>query len=458
MKAINVLSRKVASMIACLTILTLIAGCDKDSPILPVSVAGIEQLKQTVYADETSGKSNMGITTAGPWISRIMAKAQTRAEVPDWISISPDHGDKAGSYTIAITLVPNFTGADRTANITISCNGSDIVATVTQRATKADGSQMSVMIMTATVTAGETFRMLLSGSGTATVDWGDGDSENVTLREYDAADGYFTPHTYAASGSRTIKISGAMVTGLDCNNSRLTALDVSKNTALTYLNCDHNQLTALDVSKNTALEYLECINNRLTALDVSKNTKLEHLECLFNNLNTLDVSKNTALTYLSCENNRLTALDVSKNTALTVLYFYRNQLTALDVSKNTALEYLNCGYNQLTALDVSKNTALTVLDCNRNQLTALDVSKNTAIEYLYCSNNQLTALDVSKNTAIEYLYCRYNQLTAVALNALFGTLHSNTGNKYIGIDGNPGTSGCNKAIATQKGWTVSDDN
>jgi hypothetical protein len=216
---------------------------------------------------------------------------------------------------------------------------------------------MSVMTMTATVTAGETFSMYLTGSGTATVDWGDGNSENVTLREYvededeEEDEEYLIPHTYAASGSRTIKITGAMVAGLDCYDNQLTALDVSKNTALTMLGCGKNPLTALDVSKNT---------------------KLEHLNCIFNNLNTLDVSKNTELVRLWCEGNNLNNLDVSKNTAL------------------TSLE------------------------------------------------------------------CYYNQLNAAALDALFGTLHSNTGYKYIGISGNPGTSGCNKAIAEQRGWTVSD--
>jgi len=43
------------------------------------------------------------------------------------------------------------------------------------------------------------------------------------------------------------------------------------------------------------------------------------------------------------------------------------------------------------------------------------------------------------------------------LNALFGTLHSNTIEwwmKYIDITGNPGTATCNQSIAMSKGWTV----
>jgi hypothetical protein len=48
---------------------------------------------------------------------------------------------------------------------------------------------------------------------------------------------------------------------------------------------------------------------------------------------------------------------------------------------------------------------------------------------------------------------------ADALNALFNTLHSNSGSKTIYIHNNPketatGTNGCTKGIATGKGWVV----
>ena len=204
------------------------------------------------------------------------------------------------------------------------------------------------------------------------------------------------------------------LTYLDCHDNQLTTLDVSKNTALAHLSCWNNQLTALDVSKNTALTYLSCGSSKLTALNVSGATALSELYCQISQLTTLDVSKNTALTTLDCESNQLTTLDVSKNTALTKLWCYLNKLTTLDVSKNTALTELVCNYNQLTTLDVSKNTTLTELDCRNNQLTTLDVSKNTTLTYLDCRNNKkLTTLDVSKNTALTYLDCHDNQLTTL---------------------------------------------
>jgi hypothetical protein len=52
--------------------------------------------------------------------------------------------------------------------------------------------------------------------------------------------------------SQTVTITGDVVL-LDCNNNSLTALDVSKNTALVWALLLRQHLTSLDVSKNTAL-------------------------------------------------------------------------------------------------------------------------------------------------------------------------------------------------------------
>jgi len=105
-------------------------------------------------------------------------------------------------------------------------------------------------------------------------------------------------------------------------------------------------------------------------------------------------------------------------------------------------------------LDVSKNTALTTLVVYCNKLRSLDVSKNTALTTLVVHGGQLTSLDVSKNTALTTLGVFSNQLTSSALNTLFGTLHSNVGEKTINISNNPGAADCDRSIAERKGWTV----
>ena len=262
-----------------------------------------------------------------------------------------------------------------------------------------------------------------------TIDWGDGtiqEYKTVLYKYYDEEEypetiRYGTDeseHEYSNDNPHTITIKGN-ISGLWCMYNELTSLDVSKNTKLTYLDCEHNSLTSLDVSKNTALI---------------------ELWCEYNNLSSLDVSKNTALTRLKC---------------------IGNELTSLDVSKNTALTNLKCEYNNLSSLDVSKNTALTELWCSGNELTSLDVSKNTALTELGCSLNELTSLDVSKNTKLIGLRCYNNKLTSSALNKIFGDLPQ--GKEFdiypyqsrITIGGNPGTDTCDRSIAENKGWKVS---
>jgi Leucine-rich repeat (LRR) protein len=349
----------------------------------------------------------------------------------------------------------------------------------------------SSMTMTTDATI---IRLGLAGTGDIIIDWGDETSNTTATLTYDLTN---YSHNYSGSSTHTITIIGENVTGfscygnqltsldvsncraltqLYCDNNQLTSLDVSNNSALTYLSCYGNQLTSLDVSNNSALTDLSCSRNQLTSLDVSKNNALEGLQCNNNLLTIVDLSNNTALRSLSCDNNQLTSLDVSKNnaleglqcnnnpltsldvsnnTALTFLSCDNNQLTSLDVSKNNALEMLQCNNNPLTSLDVSNNTALTFLSCFRNQLRSLDVSKNNALEMLQCDNNQLTNLNVSNNTALRSLSCDNNQLTSAELDALFGTLNSSTiWGKTISIYNNPGTSSCNRCIATNKGWTL----
>jgi hypothetical protein len=157
----------------------------------------------------------------------------------------------------------------------------------------------SVMTMT---TSSDNVKIYLAGSGTVTIDWGDG-SEIVTsaLKEYKSRWFHIKneySYGYTSESSRTITITGENITHIGCNG-KLTNLDVSQNTELTYLECRFCQLTSLDVSKNTKLSRLICQGNQLTSLDVSNNTVLTGLDCSMNMLKNLDVSNNTALTRLS---------------------------------------------------------------------------------------------------------------------------------------------------------------
>ena len=111
--------------------------------------------------------------------------------------------------------------------------------------------------------------------------------------------------------SQTVTIRGD-VTELDCRESQLTSLDVSKNTALKILACQDNQLTSLDVSKNTALEILACQDNQLKSLDLPKHIALTKLLCSNNKLTSLNVSGCTRLTFIMCTNNYIKGKAMTK--------------------------------------------------------------------------------------------------------------------------------------------------
>ena len=106
----------------------------------------------------------------------------------------------------------------------------------------------------------------LGGSGTATIDWGDG----LKVRTINLVPVGDEKHPtslirvfkrYSDTSAHTITITGSGITFVGCNGSNLTALDVSQNPALTRLDCRNNQLTELDVSQNAALTQLKCYKN-----------------------------------------------------------------------------------------------------------------------------------------------------------------------------------------------------
>lgn len=121
-------------------------SCDKNDDGEPtaITVPNQTELEQTVYADQTTGKSGVTFTTAGAWTSTISETSPTRSNKttsPEWISIDPASGDKAGSYTISISLSKNLTGAKRSATITIVCGGERITINITQEATTEEGKE-----------------------------------------------------------------------------------------------------------------------------------------------------------------------------------------------------------------------------------------------------------------------------------------------------------------------------
>ena len=336
-----------------LAILAL-TGCKKDDDASCPGNLTIEQTEYTLDADEER-TATVAFTAAADWtLSVVYDDAESSA---NWLSVTPMSGT-AGEQTVELSATRNFRASARTAYADLACGGQSVRLTVTQTAASGDTDF--------TAQFDEAFAKELQKQGIIA------DADNITpedmekiaaITSLDVAGSYDNPGTLTSL--RGIEYFESLEE-LFCLYNQLTALDVSRNTALTELRCDYNQLTSLDVSRNTALTYLDCNNNQLTELDVSRNTALTELDCSGNPLTTLDISMNTALTKLYCAINELTTLDVSRNTALTELNCANNELTTLDVSQNTALTVLSCFSNELPSLNISRNRALTKFDCSYN--------------------------------------------------------------------------------------------
>ena len=336
-----------------LAILAL-TGCKKDDDASRPGNLTIEQTEYTLDADEER-TATVAFTAAADWtLSVVYDDAESSA---NWLSVTPMSGT-AGEQTVELSATRNFRASARTAYADLACGEQSVRLTVTQTAASGDTDF--------TAQFDEAFAKELQKQGIIA------DAGNITpedmekiaaITSLDVAGSYDNPGTLTSL--RGIEYFESLEE-LFCLYNQLTALDVSRNTALTELRCDYNQLTSLDVSRNTALTYLDCNNNQLTELDVSRNTALTELDCSGNPLTTLDISMNTALTKLYCAINELTTLDVSRNTALTELNCANNELTTLDVSQNTALTVLSCFSNELPSLNISRNRALTKFDCSYN--------------------------------------------------------------------------------------------
>lgn len=140
------MKKTLRTSLAALLLLCSFVACssdDKDEVDQSIQLASNQQLTQNVYADDEKGASVVSFTTKGAWVSSIennTVKAATDSiSQTDWVSITPDSGNKADKYDVAINLKPNYTGAKRSAKIIINCDGDKVEINVTQDAVTQDG-------------------------------------------------------------------------------------------------------------------------------------------------------------------------------------------------------------------------------------------------------------------------------------------------------------------------------
>lgn len=173
---------------------------------------------------------------------------------------------------------------------------------------------------------------------TVTVDWGDGNIENV-IPQKDSDTRIACSHIYSDYHSHVIVIRGS-----------------SK--ALLYISSDRNLLTDFKSYRNSNLSYLSVSYNRLQILNVPPNTVVTNLGCAYNDIKELDMTQYPSVVYLSCEQNPLSMLDVSKNADLKYLAFCHTEIAKIDISNNIKLEKIVFHASRISELDVRNNSNL----------------------------------------------------------------------------------------------------
>ena len=367
--------------------------------------------------------------------------------------------------------------------------GANVTAPTTER----------IMTMT---TAARVVEFSLAGAGTATIDWGDG-SEPETFNI--SGEQIWILRDFRDRNPRTITISGAIITLLDCSENALTALDVSRNNVLHTLSCRDNRLTELKLNQNPALVWVDCSSNQLTAETLNDlftslhNYNFGNMIIINDNPGAADCLPDIAeakgwivdgfadmAAFL--DNNEIINLGgiITMTTSAHEIEFSmagsgnatiywgdgtkrdvtitmdgatfrrryaHSQPRTVTITGNNIL-LLESEHNELTALDVSQNPALLVLICEYNNLKKLNVRKNTELRGLHVTNNQLRRLNVRNNTDLSKINICDNQINKRAMRAVYRTLHNREMiTKDIFVTNNPGAD-VKRQKAYSKGWYV----
>ena len=224
------------------------------------------------------------------------------------------------------------------------------------------------------------------------------------------------------------------LTSLNVGNTRISALDVSKNTELTTLYFGDTEISTIDVSNNLKLTKLDLNRTKITFLDISKNVVLQELYCAVPGITSINLNNNPELNYLGLNNTGISHLDVSNNPLLATLGVENCNLTDLDLTHNSALINLYATGLSVPSLDVSHNTELKILALNESNISSLDVSTNPKLVNLNVGNTSISTLNVTNNPLLTHLYFTGTLVTNIDLSSQTELLRMNVGYLIESID------------------------
>lgn len=236
------------------------------------------------------------------------------------------------------------------------------------------------------------------------VDWGNKSVSDPVLLStqndpYNSVSGTIAGTEIIVYGTDPNGIKRVNYTGEDA--PKMSAIDLSALTSMTYLSITDNNIATLDLSACTSLETLEAANNALTKLTLPSTETLK----------TIDVSNTVKDGVITAGSNEVLGTDWSK----------APKLTSLKVSGNTKLNMIS--FLNWEKFDISKNTELVTLEMNGSKQKELNIAANKKLKTLRADYNNLTSLDASSMLANASIQANNNQLTSIKIPANYsGTL------------------------------------
>lgn len=294
---------------------------------------------------------------------------------------------------------------------------------------------------------------------------------------------------------KTLLKSGANVQGI-IDNYKQPILDTPKRVldlitkTVNNSNATTIDLTNIDVSKVTSLDNLFRKNTNLININVSNwdTSKITSLAFAFANMKNLesvnfadwDVSNVTTFFAMFDNSSKVNTIDVSKwdtSSAINMAWMFNgNNLKHLDVSnfntsKVTNMFAMFASSNSLTQLDISNFDTSNVLDFGRTfsywsgvnkelNISGLNLTRCTSIDNTFTKTNfKVIRCDGLRLPNIDMSNIGLSSSTSLTVDSIIGLLNalpqSDKGYSFqIGSDNIAKLSDEQKAIATNKGWTL----
>ena len=215
------------------------------------------------------------------------------------------------------------------------------------------------------------------------------------LKKLESFDMCYTP-------METVDLSGLTnLRSLFFKTGNIKYLDISMLENLNYLVIDEQQLEKMDLSQNHKLENVYFRKNeKLDSLVLPDG--VVKAECNENKLTCLDLSACTKLKNLSANNNVLSSLDVSKCSKLETIDVSDNNLKKIDVKKCRNLCRINInGNKKIKMVDFSKNKKLLDINIGNTNVKKIDTSKNRKLYRMYFQNTRISKVDFSNNKKLK---------------------------------------------------------